>query len=294
MKLENLPGCIAVVCHDAGGANLILALINTLHFDKHEIRPLMAGPAAALWKRRYPDLPTYSQLEQAIDGAELVLTGTGWASDLEHNARQMASSRGIYSIAMLDHWVNYKDRFVRAETIVLPDEIWVSDIEAKEIVHTIFDDLNIEQIPNFYMQEQLALLSVNTNVKPEVLYVLEPARNNWGRDLPGEFQALDYFIDNLEKLKLPKETVIRIRPHPSDPSDKYLEWISAHASMHVVADDSLDMSSALSRSNWVVGCETYALVLALAANRQAYCSLPPWAPSCRLPHKGLIHLKDLR
>jgi hypothetical protein len=39
-----------------------------------------------------------------------------------------------------------------------------------------------------------------------------------------------------------------------------------------------------------VGCESMALVVALAAGREVFSSLPPWAPPCRLPHAGVRRL----
>ena len=54
--------------------------------------------------------------------------------------------------------------------------------------------------------------------------------------------------------------------------------------------DAPDLATAISRHAWVAGCESMALVLALAAGRRTLCTLPPWAPRCRLPQRGLIHL----
>ena len=64
------------------------------------------------------------------DTSSVVITGTGWSSDLEHQARKLAFSRNIPSVAVLDHWVNYRERFKRNGTSQLPGELWVSDAEA--------------------------------------------------------------------------------------------------------------------------------------------------------------------
>jgi len=42
----------------------------------------------------------------------------------------------------------------------------------------------------------------------------------------------------------------------------------------------------------VVGCESFALVVALAAGRRVCSTLPPWAPPCRLPQPGIVRLAD--
>ena len=125
----------------------------------------------------------------------------------------------------------------------------------------------------------------------ELLYVLEPARSDWGRQAPGEFQALDYFAQNRHRLPLPPGTRIRLRPHPSDPPGKYEDWLRRQAPDFTL-DISANLPEALARAQWVAGCESFALVVALAAGRRVICTLPPWAPACRLPHAGLLHLKQ--
>lgn len=60
--------------------------------------------------------------------------------------------------------------------------------------------------------------------------------------------------------------------------------------MSIELDASADMATALSNARYVVGCESYGLVVALNARRKVYCSLPPHPPACRLPHDGIVHL----
>ena len=64
-------------------------------------------------------------LESAIDGATVLISGTGWQSDLEHISRKLAYGKGIPSVGVLDHWVNYLPRFERRAEVVLPDQLWV-------------------------------------------------------------------------------------------------------------------------------------------------------------------------
>lgn len=279
----------AVVCHDAGAANIVIAgLLKTGRTDWHAY---MQGPAEKLWKNTFPGIALCNSLKRALDGAELLVTGTGWASDIEHEARRLAQSIGVRSVAVIDHWVNYTERFSRHGDTVWPDEFWVTDEYALEIALRTFPGRDVFQIQNFYVERQLHdIMQVEKSGNPELLYVLEPARSDWGRGVPGEFQALDYFISRLPELGLPVETIIRLRPHPSDALGKYDNWISSHPSLKIQMDDALGIAQSLGRASWVAGCESYALVLALMAGRKVYCTLPPWAPFCRLPHSGLIQL----
>ena len=106
------PPVTAVVCHDAGAANIVIA--GLLATGRSDWRAYMRGPAETLWKVAYPEIAPRERLESTLQGAGLVVTGTGWASDIEHQARRLARSRGVRSVAVIDHWVNYAERFVRS------------------------------------------------------------------------------------------------------------------------------------------------------------------------------------
>lgn len=290
--LLNLPAPIAVVAHDAGGANQIIALLQS-HGEAADIHAYMEGPALKLWQRAFPDNASQSSLDEALDGCPSLLSGTGWASDLEFNAIKTASAAGLRTAALLDHWTNYEQRFIRREQTVHPDEFWVVDQYALAIAKRAFPTGNVIQVPDCYLRAQAQQISAPPSNGQTLLYVQEPARSDWGRDRPGEFQALDYMIEKLPTMSLPKDLRILLRPHPSEDSEKYLDWVAQQTDLNVALDNSPTLADAISHSHWVAGCESYALVVALASGRPVYCTLPPWAPACRLPHDGLIQVKSL-
>ena len=288
----DLSSPAAVVCHDAGAANVILAWMRAE--EACDWRAVMQGPAAKLWAEvGIPSAKPYDMLEQAIDGATVLLSGTGWASDLEHESRRLARSRRIRSIAVIDHWVNYKERFIRQGEIVLPDEIFVTDDYALREAERCFPGLKIHSRPNLYLEGVVRQISLADRTESQVLYVLEPIRADWGKPLAGEFQALDYFVSNIAKLGIAQDSLVRLRPHPSDVTGKYDEWLKRHRGLNVMLDDSPSLASAISKVGWVAGCETYAMVVALAAGRRVVSTLPPWAHRCRLPHSAIIFLRDM-
>jgi hypothetical protein len=287
-----LPPGIAVVCHDAGAANIVIAGLQEA--GAQALQACMHGPAARIWEQAFGSAAPCPTPQAALDGAALLLSGTSWASALEHEARAMARTAGIRSIALLDHWVNYPQRFERDGKLVLPDEIWVTDEDAMRLAQEKFPGLPLRQVDNWYLKQQLAMLAKpDIDAQPELLYLAEPARSDWGRGTPGEFQALEYFASKLPQLGLPHGLVIRLRPHPSDAPGKYEAWMQAHCELALELDRSATMANALRRASWVAGCESYGLALALASGRRVFCTLPPWAPRCRLPQVGLVHLAAL-
>jgi hypothetical protein len=293
---------LTVVAHDAGAANHIFAWL-----DGEQPALCLAGPARALWQARYQktgrgsvqySLPE-SGLEAALAGAATVITGTGWESSLEHDARKLARGQGIRSIAVIDHWTNYADRFVRNGEQVLPDEIWVSDPYAAEIAQAAFPTVRVVQQANAYLAGLVA--EIESRQQPAaaqgndcVLYVLEPIRHLWGELAePGEFLALDYFMANLQCAPIAADADIRMRPHPSDPPGKYDAWLARQANPRVSLDRSASLADALAWSNVVAGCQTYAMVLALACGRTVISTIPAWAPPCTLPQLDIRHLSRL-
>ena len=293
--LIDLPEPLAVVCHDAGATNLIVSWLK--HYSG-AVQCCRRGPAAVLWGRAFPGSRRFS-LENALKGAAVLLTGTSWASDIEHRARKLARTSGMRSIAVVDHWVNYRERFVRGEELVQPTELWVADDEARMEARRCFPRLPIRQLPNLYLEE-LAQEIAACHPQParqcpqNILYVLEPIRTHWGHDdRPGELQAFEFFMNNLSRIGVADGVQIRLRPHPSDASGKYVGWLGHFPRVNIEIDTAGSLAEQIAWADWVVGCESFALVVALHAKRIVISTLPPWASRCRLPHRGLLHLRDM-
>jgi hypothetical protein len=297
--IESLEFPLAIAAHDAGAANHIIAWLKNLPNDQvNQIDACVAGPALSLWLKAFPDSKISTILDSLSD-AKLLISGTGWQSSLEHEARKLARNLGIKSVAVIDHWTNYCDRFIRDGEKVLPDEIWVTDADAQKIAEITFPNLKIVQLPNLYLDRLVQEVSaqnrdVGKQYDHNLLYVLEPIRQAWNTsEQLGEFQALDFFVKNLACLQLGDKLSIRIRPHPSDPIGKYDQWLQSQKSPRISLDNSLSLAEAIAWSDVVVGCQTYAMVVAIALGKPVISSIPPWAPPCMLPQTEIIRLANL-
>lgn len=285
--MTDWPLPTAVVAYDAGATNLIIAWLQAWRWP---VRACVDGPARKLWDHAFPSQPTCQSVAEALDGASSVVTGTGWASRVEHEARCQARKRELRVAAVLDHWVNYPSRFVRDGEVVWPDEIWVADDWAAQRARQVLPPMPIRVHDNLYLKAQVAKVTP----PPEdgtLLYILEPVRSGWGRLEQGEFQALDFTLRNLHKLSGTPIRRIVLRPHPSDPVDKYRRYQDTDSRIQM--DCSADMSEAINQADIVVGVESFALTLALAAGRPVFSSLPPWAPPLRLPQEGIQQIRRL-
>ena len=280
----------AVVCHDAGGAGQIAAIL--LRWGWHPAWVQARGPALEIFHRDMPCVPVRSEISD-LHGIRAIITGTGWASDFEHKARLEARKTGVRSIAVLDHWANYEDRFIRNGERLLPDELWVVDEYAEGLAQQSFPGIQVVRVPDSYAERELRHITpLSASTPNRVLYLLEPVRSNWGRKEPGEFQALRYFLAKWPFLNFPAPTAVQLRPHPSEDSEKYAGFLDKNGQPPVFWSKST-LSEDISEARWVAGCQSYAMTLALATGRPVYSTLPPWAPPKVLPHPGIQYLREM-
>jgi hypothetical protein len=297
--IADLPVPMAVCCHDAGGANLIAAWLAAEPVG--ELRLCAQGPAREIFARVLPQQAS-APLQVALDGAQCLLSGSGWAADLEHDARVAARRHGVASLAVLDHWVNYRARFVRHDVEVLPDAFVVTDAAAAMLAQETFGDARpILTWQNRYLQDEAARVRALSPQPPatppaRLLVVLEPVREDWVQEAPqaAEFRALDYLMENLAALTpRPDELEIRLRPHPTEPESKYQAWARRQLHAHLELSTPAPLASDLAWADAVAGLQSYALVVALASSRRAISYLPPGAPPCALRYPGVERLAAL-
>lgn len=300
---------IAIVAHDAGSARLLFSWLTGL---EEKVRFYVEGPAKRiLIGNTDNNIIIDRSLEECIRNSDIVITGTGWTSDLEHKARVYAYEKNKTSIAVLDHWVNYRERFERNGKMLLPDGLWVADKEALDIARNCFKEQWVEQLDNKWLNKLSDKYFDLTEKKKKVaknsedlvlLYLLEPIRSRLtGEPNSEEFCALDYWLEVLsiksEKIKqvqYKSKIKLRLRMHPTEPEGKYNKWIIENLNnWNIELDPYEDLAESLANADMAFGCETQALVAAIECHVPAFCTLPPGAGECRLPHKGLQKLTKL-
>jgi len=290
---------IAVVSHDAGGAEILSSWLHQ-HLESYCL--VLGGPAIAIFQRKLGHCENYS-LAQAIDLCDWVLCGTSWQSTLEKQAIVQAKSSGKKVIAFLDHWVNYPERFQLDSVSVLPDELWVGDMDAKIIAQKIFPDINVVLTPNPYFKDlqvelQAVQESLNDFKKCSVLYVCEPIREHallaygnerhWGYT---EEDALQFFLKNIDAMGS-AVSEIKIRPHPSESKNKY-DWAKRVNLLVIETASTKSLIEQVVEADVVVGCGSMAMVVALLAKKRVISSIPPSGKACELPQAEIEHLQGL-
>ena len=290
---------IAIVSHDAGGAEILSSWV-TKQNDNYCL--VLDGPAVDIFQRKLGKLLNLP-LEQAIKQCEWVLCGTSLQSDLEREAIRLSKLYGKRVIAFLDHWVNYRERFVLNGELTTPDEIWVGDEEAERIAQDIFPSTHLVRLSNPYFEDILLEIkkvrpSINSIHQMSILYVCEPIKEHaliqhgdkyfWGYT---EEDALKFFLKNMALIVHPIHK-ITIRPHPSEKRDKY-NWALNYSDLIVISDEKKTLIQEISEADTIIGCESMAMVIALFANKRVISCIPPEGRACSLPQTNIEHLYQI-
>lgn len=293
---------ICIVSHDAGGAEVLASYVaqRRLH-----CMFVLEGPAVKVFERRMGSIDL-STLDDAVAKCDWLLCGTSWQSDIEWRSFDMGRRRGKRTVAFLDHWVHYRERFIRQGQECLPDEIWVGDEDAKMLVRKHFLKMPIRLVPNPYLidiKREIAVIEARKTPKKaggkRVLYICENISEHalvqhgderyWGYT---EFDAIEYFLENIKAIGGPIEAVV-IRPHPSDPPGKYNRIVSEHCGLLQLSSGKLLLEEVV-EADVVVGCESMALVVGSLAGKTVISAIPPSGEKCRLPLKGYSKFQELR
>lgn len=276
---------ILLVAYDAGGANQLFSIFEKVSGYKN-LHVLCDGPAKNIYEQIYNRkyVQQYS-LHDALFEIDIVITGTGVGSDLEYNALAASKRNGIFSVSLLDHWVNYHQRFIRNSIQVLPDEMWVVDNFAKKIVEDMFPQSTIKLVPNIYLEKIKVQIETSTfTIRNQALFLLEPIvygglRTNFLNPL-----EIFYFENFLNKWKLGSGGVtLKLRAHPSESSEKYARYLSPPT---ITLSDSSNFSSDLAESIIVIGYHSYGMTIAQALGKKVLCALPSGV-NCKLPHNDI-------
>lgn len=293
------PRPVAIVAHDAGGAEVLSSYLRRRSLNAVYA---LAGPAVGIFARKLGPLPNLS-IEEAIGSASSALCGTSLPSSFELQALAAARRRGLPTTAILEHWVNFRERFVRDGSTILPDTIWTLDDEAHRLALDAVPECTIEQIENPYKLDCLEQIGAFADVAPvqrnpeqitSILYVTEPTSfhaermygdaNHWGYT---ERTALEYFLARQPSL-FPGLKRLILRPHPSETREKYLDLVLPTGVDAVLGNDT-PLLEDIAGVQCVVGCNSMAMVVADWAQRLTICAIPPGglgyslrAPSIRM------------
>lgn len=295
---------VLVVAHDSGSAWHLAHWLSELTLNYSFC---LSGPALTIFSQFFPELICCQLTPHIVSASSIVISGTGWQSSFEHLSRLYCQRQNIINISVLDHWVNYDEAFTYQNQLLLPNHILVSDEYAQALALQQFPGVSVTHLPNLWLKRTVSEISQKRRNDPlspaqSLLYLSEPLRTEWPNSSQSpEQQSIQFLIDHIYDLIclgfVSEDPVITLRPHPSERSDKYLSIISSlkyeQEMVRIELNHDKSLIEALSTADAAFGCHTQALVVALESSIPTFCTLPPWAPPCTLPHEGIIKLASL-
>lgn len=298
---------IAVVAHDAGGAEIVSGHIKRagLHL---KCRYSLQGPAVEIFSNKLGPINNEDVLE-ILPQCDCLFSATSWDSTHEYAAIKLAKALGIKTIVFLDHWVNYGQRFIRGGEEVLPEEVWISDMYGLEMARHAFGSKvsNIRMVENPYLIEANYLInqaarkitiSPRIEVGHNALFLSEAISEHalkiygdeyhWGYT---QLDALKYLIKNINSLRFNIQA-IRIRPHPSEDREKYLTILNMYP-IKIELSAGSSLWDDIAWSNIVLGCNSMAMAASLGTKRRVVSVIPPQGGVCKLPHTEIESLASI-
>jgi hypothetical protein len=241
-----------------------------------------------VFARRLPDRSPLGEPPD-VSAFEFVLCGSSGAADHERRVVGRARDAGVRSAVWLDHWVNYAERFD-----ALPDELWVCDEHAARIAAETVPGPVVRVMGNPYLEDAAA--EIRALERPHgpgerVLYVTEPTAEVVGR-LTGDplawgYDERDALRAYLERLRLAPPAAVRVRRHPAERAEKYAALLDE---LGVEASEGTTLAEDIAWADTVVGCDTMAMVVALAAGRRVVSAIPPGGRPLSLPFAEIERL----
>ncbi len=305
---------IAVVSHDAGSSELLCTLIAqhrkdaTWHIFAHP-----QSPMAIICERNALNFTPIGNAAQQIEAIkpEALLFGTGWQEKVELPYVTYCKNHSIATVAFLDHWSNYRERFG------YPDERWeencgnftaVHDKKALELARKLKLPYPIA-LPNFYLQKLITKAKAKTITPSEnLLFLSEPtdavAKRTYGDENYWGFTQYTVLEDILKNFARFGCAGLTIRLHPSETSSGFKKILKTYPHIRVQINDArtFDLTEQLLSAKIIIGFDTMALYTAALMGKIVLSYLPsknrefllPLPSSCQIRTLTSIKISDIK
>ncbi len=114
---------VLAVCHDAGGARALMPVAEELVRRGASVEACVAGPAASIWPRECSSVKSQEVADDLGEseararlqrqGVDTLFSASGLYNQVEHTFRVAARALAARTVAVLDSWLNYAERFER-------------------------------------------------------------------------------------------------------------------------------------------------------------------------------------
>ena len=294
---------IAVVAHDAGGAELLSSMVVSER-GRHTWSIVVAAdsPAAAIFDRKgLSDLIVKSQASENMvtlweeQCPDLLFCGTS-SSKIELPHIHEARRRSVASVSFLDHWINQRERFdypAASWKNNLPDFVTVSDTHAYQLSRE-FGVFNLLKIRNYYIADLLASYGESTVAHSggTLLFISQAIREHcevaYGDPRHFGYTQTDIAREVLESFphlsSILGVTRLVVRLHPAEDAREYHSLFERYPGVEIICEEpsSRVLSANVSDADVVLGIDSMALLIAHLLGKPVISYMPP-GRKCHLP-----------
>ena len=256
---------IGVACNDAGGAEQIVWLLRNLRQKPYA---LIDGPASMIFLNSQISFKQVESLDELRD-CDLIITGSGWMTDLERKVVKFANQMKITSLTILDHWVNYLERF-RFSKEYYPQILAVTNSQALSIAKETFASKLIYLLPDFQIEHYKKVLQKAEHSSNNILIISEPTNleNPLSNINRIDLETLYRFANLIKNDKGFGDIILRL--HPSLIRDESFKQFSLQILPEIKFSSGTDLIADLVNSKIVIGLSSYALYIAAKCGIDTY------------------------
>jgi RimJ/RimL family protein N-acetyltransferase len=257
---------IGVAAYDAGGAEQISWLLRNI---PQRVLAFLDGPARRIFESSGVHFRSVGELNEILE-CDLIITGSGWMSDLEVNALRAANLRGTPSITLLDHWVNYLERF-GCDDDCQPQILAVTNSVALQIAQEKFPNKAVWFFPDFQTESYQEALKSSERITNSVLVLLEPNSTS-GSMFAVDSSMTENLIDLAISLKNANSlSTVKIRLHPSQINNGLIVEVLKRHKGEIEVSKASTLLEDLKSSVAVIGINSYAMYIS------SQCDIPTYS-----------------
>ena len=289
---------IAVFCNDAAVSNNILPILKKYTAEyTWNIYVYKDSPA---WRIFSSNEINVIELKNSTDirdkllkaDPDIIYVGTSWQNTTHLEFIRIAKTLGITSIAAMDHWVNYRERFAYPNQNWLnnlPDFLTVNDEDAYKTAKE-FDFANIIKLKFYALLEDIKIFE-NSKIEEHnsILFISEPTQkvalttfndeNYWGFN---EFDVCEEICKNIDTF-MTNNLIIRL--HPSDEVKKYDYLLSKYSNINIQIQDPYKniLIDSLCKNRIIIGIDGFVLYEAMILGKVSLSLIPSSKRECFVP-----------
>lgn len=285
------------VAHDMGAAVMLMPVIEKLLSENVDVKLIAAGPALNAWENfeSHQVSEEIDKIEEIIISfsPDLIITGTAHYSDMERNTWLAAKKYNVKSLAAIDAWVNFKERFIKTDSnqFVEPDILCVIDSDCESNIKKLGVNSKIYITGHPHLEYRINKLkekckSTVVTDKKKICFFSNPVKNNSQTNVSSDKQFTGQFdIACLLINSFPNDNNIELflKPHPREDIKTWEIWLKESEFMgRNITISNQSTEELLIKCDAIIGITSMVLIEAALLGK-ATMSLQPYRERCVNP-----------